>query len=257
MMLSTKSIPIVKVPIKTDQINQSEESKGCQSSTLSFQPEEHHHLMTQAQQLHEQARKRVKQAEQEAEKLYHQAKKEVDRWKEEAIQQGFEQGFQDGHQQGFEQGFEEAKTQAEETYQVELDRLKKEWLSVNEKIATYFQSVTPELIELMVQAVEKLTFQQFTTNPEVFQPLLENMMLSLGKRQRCLIQVSPEKKDQVEAYLPTLNELAPETRVQVIANALLKPTDCLIETEIESIDLTLDTQLEALRGAWLQAVKQG
>lgn len=255
MMLSTKSIPVVPIEANGLYDEISEEGKGCSENTLSFQSDRYHRLLAETKELQNRAKEQLKKAEKEAEELYYQAREEIARWEEEASQRGYEQGFSEGSEKGFEQGLEEGKAQGVLTYQQEVERLKSAWLSVNDQIKTDLEAVGPQLVELMVQAVGKITLQKFQSDYGLLQECLQEMILSLGKRQRCLIQVSPSKVEEVEAFLPQLKELTPDVRLQVLANSSLNEADCLIETELETIDLTLDAQLETLKEVWLQAVK--
>ena len=255
-MLSTKSIPVVPIVPAGGSEQGREEGKGCPENTLSFQSKQYEHLLSQTQQLQMQAQEQLKKAEREAEQLYYQAKQEVARWEEEATAKGFEKGFEEGTSNGFNQGYEAGKSQGIEAYQVEMDKLKTTWLSVNQQITQDLEAIAPQLVDLMVQAVEKITLQHFESTPQLLEACLQDMILSLGKRQRCVIQVAPEKVESIEAYVPTLTELTPGMRVQVLPNVALKPADCLLETELEKIDLTLDAQLETLKEVWKQAVKE-
>ena len=55
MMLSTKSIPVVPIRIKSTSEVGKEEGKGCSDNTLSFQSEHYQQLLNRAQQLQVQA----------------------------------------------------------------------------------------------------------------------------------------------------------------------------------------------------------
>ncbi len=257
MMWSTKSIPVVPIEPRGGSEHSSEMGKGCSKNTLSFQTaQQQQQLLNQAQHLQQQAQAQLKQAQREAEQLYYQAKQDIERWEKEASERGYQEGFEEGTQQGFDQGFEEGRLKGVDAYQAEIEQVKTTWLSVNQQITQELEAIGPQLVELMVQAVEKLTFQEFEAKPELLGACLQEMVSSLGKRQRCLIQVAPSQVETVEEYLPTLQELTPEARIQVLPNAQLTPSDCLLETELEQVDLTLDTQLNTLKDVWMQAVKR-
>lgn len=255
-MLSTKSIPIIKFSSADEDVSRLEEGEGCSNETLSFPSNGVQQTLNQATQLHQQAQERLKKAEQEVEQLYRQAKSEIEVWKEEAKTEGYEAGQQQGRHEGFEQGYQEGLTQGLQAQEIELNRLKNHWFNLNQQITTELELMGPQLVELMIQAVEKITYQQFDQSSGVLENCLQQMLLDIGQRQRCVIQVAPENIEKVQAYLPQLEILNEGGRFQVVPNARLGVADCQFETEMEKIELILDDQLTVLKDAWMQVVKK-
>lgn len=256
MMLSTKSIPIIQFQNQCHLTDKKEEDKGFSEETLSSPSNGVQQALSHATQLQQQAQERLKKAEQEAEQLYRQAKQEIGIWEEEAKKKGYDEGHQKGSKEGYDQGYEEGLRQGLQAQEEELKRLKEHWFSLNQQITNELELMGPQLIELMIQGVEKITHQQFEQPSGVLENCLQQMMLEIGQRQRCVIQVAPENVDRIQAFLPQLEALNGGGRFQVIPNARLEITDCQFETEIEKIELILDDQLTTLKEAWMQVVKK-
>ena len=105
-----------------------------------------------------------------------------------------------------------------------------------------------QLIALATQMAERILNAELSVNPELLAEIVKNAFRSLGEANQVTVRVHP--KD-----LAILQERAQEVAQQLASSAslTLRPDDslmrgdCLIDSDIGSLDAKLSTQLETLK----------
>ncbi|GGC90391.1 putative flagellar assembly protein FliH [Thalassobacillus devorans] len=155
---------------------------------------------------------------------------------EAARKDGFEQGLLEGRNKGFE----EFALNIEKARQV-IDQAKEEYQQI-------IASSETDILDIAVQAAEKVICQQLTHSPESFMSLVKGVIADVQDQPEIIISVHPE---QYSLLLTQKNELesliSSKSKLTIYPHAQLDSYSCLIESPFGRIDASIDSQLTELR----------
>lgn len=192
------------------------------------------------------------QAMAEIEEMKAQAMEEIEQARTEAIEDGRREGYEEGVQKGTKEGYEQGHADGLKSVQEEREKLYHE---AAEKIAMIEQEYQNKIIELEPKFIDTLTgiyehiFQVSLKNSrDLVVHLLGNAMKNIEGNSGFLIHVS---KDDYPFVSMQKKEIIAGTNIQIenvdiIEDATLAKSECMIETENGVFDCSLGTQLEAL-----------
>lgn len=192
------------------------------------------------------------QAMAEIEEMKAQAMAEIEQARMDAMEEGRREGYEEGIQSGTKEGFEQGHADGLKSVQEERDKLYRE---ASEKIAMIEQEYQNKIVELEPKFVDTLTgiyehiFNVSLKNSrDLVVHLLENAMKNIEGNNGFLIHVSKEDYPFVSMQK---KEIIAGTNIQlesvdIIEDATLGKSECMIETGNGVFDCSLGTQLEAL-----------
>lgn len=173
---------------------------------------------------------------------------------EEARRKGYEAGREQGLKQGHDEAFTEFQRQAGEYLERfegligEAEGLKGEIWRANERY----------MIELVFRTAKMVLLRELKTDEQYVLRLARELVDRSGLRDNVHIMVSPQDramigtlKESLEASLGTLKNLTVEVSKEI------SPGGCRIETDWNTIDATIDGQLEAVHQALLGELAAG
>jgi len=161
-----------------------------------------------------------------------------------------EEGRQAGLEEGRLAGREEVDQAAERLLALvqELDRLRAETLA----------EVEEEVVGLVVLAASKIAAREIKTDPRLVVNLIKEAVEGLSRPVRLKIRVNPQDLELVEDYKARLKVERPELqRIELAADAEVPFGGCLVESESETIESTLESRLASLDQVMEQALKGG
>jgi flagellar assembly protein FliH len=189
-----------------------------------------------SQQNQETIRQLLQQANEESERIVNQAKDEAERIRQKAYDEGKTAGFMDGNQKAQEQ----LQQEYQEKYQaLEQDRalLKKQE-----------QELEPRFADVMVSLLGKLTGILCQDQKEVILYLIREAMQNLERTSQIQIKVSHDDLDIVSAQKENLQDsMEQEVPLEIVEDASLLASQCVIETDHQILDCSLDVQLNNLK----------
>lgn len=189
----------------------------------------------------------LEQARREAEALRRAAQEEVELWKRRAWEEGYNRGLEEGRRAGWEAGAAEARALREEAenYRLESKQLLEE---VGKAYRETIAAAQDRLLELALEIAAKIVGRQVELHPETVLDIVRRAVLQVAEGQFYTIYAAPKDAEFLRQHREEiLKELAAEVRLQVVADAGLKPGGCRVETENGFVDATVDTQLEEIR----------
>ena len=173
---------------------------------------------------------------------------------EEAYDKGLELGQQKGYEEGYKKGYEEGKatgqdegrrlleTERDALYQ-EIEHLRAE---NNEQFEAQKNALEPKMLYIIEALVTKLIGIQ-SVSQDTIMYLIKSGMNELDLHGDLVIKVSSFDVDEVLEHKQRIVEgLSEKIDVEILVDQQLEKNECIIETNMGSIDCSLGTQMEAL-----------
>lgn len=173
---------------------------------------------------------------------------------EEAYDKGLELGQQKGYEEGYKKGYEEGKatgqdegrrlleTERDALYQ-EIEHLRAE---NNEQFEAQKKALEPKMLYIIEALVTKLIGIQ-SVSQDTIMYLIKSGMNELDLHGDLVIKVSSFDVDEVlENKQRIVEGLSEKIDVEILVDQQLEKNECIIETNMGSIDCSLGTQMEAL-----------
>lgn len=179
---------------------------------------------------------------------------EIEALKEEGRNQGYEVGFASGKTDGYNLGYEEGKTQAEfdvnqalEAYSKEQDGILSDLKNqLIEEYSGYKLELEPKMLSIIEDLVVKIVGVQQVSKGTIMH-LIKCGLDELELHGDLVIKVSAKDLDYViERRQELTEELSEKIKVEILKDQQLEENECIIETEMGTIDCSLGTQLEGL-----------
>ena len=169
------------------------------------------------------AKQLIAQAEKEAQKIIADAKAAYEAEKA--------RGYQDGSEEG-------KATQAEKMMDTMIE-------SVH-----YFSAVEAKLVDIVMSATQKILSGY--DDIELAEGIVRQALNKVRNESKITLRVCPQHADEVRAHLKEITaNYANIGFIDVVADDHIAATACKVETEMGSVDTSVDLQLKALRTALL------
>ena len=194
----------------------------------------------------------LQQAQEEIETMKAQALAEIEEARTQIIeeakkmgyQEGFEQGQKEGYEQGHEEGLESVAKEREEALRDASIRI----AQVEEEYQKKLDELEPQFIDTLTGIYEHIFHVSLKNSRDLIVYLIANTMRNLEGSSGYLIHVSKEdypfvsmqKKELVKGTGISVDD------IDILEDATLARSECMIETGNGVFDCGLGTQLEAL-----------
>lgn len=183
----------------------------------------------------EKASEILEQANDEAEMIIEQAKQEAERIKSDAFSMAKASGYEEGKQQAKQEG---------QRLQYEYDVKAKQLQSHYEEL---LKSAEPEVVKLVSSLVQKITGIVVEDKEEVILYLVQNSIKNMERSNEYTIRISKDDFEYVaERKDIILEALGREVSIYFTEDLNLLKNQCLIETDMQVINCSLDIQLNNL-----------
>lgn len=179
---------------------------------------------------------------QERERRLKEVEEEIIQLKEDAYKETYEIAYKEGYQIGVQ----EAKQVVSNETMKYIDDLKNDCFELQNESRKYIDSLTDELVNVIKQSVEKVTFQLINDPETSILPLVKDQLKEINTRQQIFIRVHPDCYEEIKNQEDQLKELCNNGKLYIISDLNLTPFGCVLETENEMIDLQLDKQFITL-----------
>lgn len=175
--------------------------------------------------------------------------------KEEGFSTGYEEGQKTGHDEGFKQGhiegIDKGLTEGKET----IDTLANNWQSMVEQLhqplKVVEKNVEQQLLQLVVQLTEAVTYQEAKTNPDILFDAIDKGMKALPSQEaQTQILLNPDDIMLVEQQFTA--EYISEQGWRLLPSPQLPKGSCQIENSTSNIDLSIKTRLTDVLESFLQ-----
>lgn len=168
--------------------------------------------------------------------------------------QGFETGFQEAAEKGYEEGYQNGTLTAQNEFQDKFNALESELQvkydrmqsDLRSELEAERNSLEPQMLSLIERLVHKIIgVESLNQNTILF--LIKAGLSEIELHGDLIIKVSHEDIDYVIENKAFLSEnLSEKINIEILKDLQLEKNECVIETDMGTIDCSLGTQMEAL-----------
>lgn len=158
------------------------------------------------------------------------------------------------------------KQKAQEDYEAEKKRgFKEGMLEGKEKISEHMvtsvattvqqlESFEGEVIEIVMNAVKRIIGELDDT--ERISRVVKKALAVVRNQKKIILRVHPKDSERLQKQLDTILEDFPGIAfLDITPDSRMKEGDCMLETDIGSVDARIAVQLEAIKKSLINAVK--
>jgi flagellar assembly protein FliH len=186
----------------------------------------------------------VNDASEKAQTMLDSARQEADRIKKDAYDMAFKRGYNEGLKKGTEDGLhrvEGIRKEAEDVLK-EAHRVSREYISRQKG----------EIVNLALDIAAKIIGCQVDLNDDSVTRIVTNSIENAVMRGQVTIKVNPMDYPFIDNMKDELSKYAGEKCIiNIIRDSAIKRGGCRLDTDISSVDATIDTQLEKIKEALL------
>jgi flagellar assembly protein FliH len=208
----------------------------------------------------QQAAEIVASAEQKAHALELETSDKINQWwtdNENKLEAMTEEAKERGYQEGFEWGKMEAEEQIQREYSTKTEQIQQLLLQAYEQKQEIISEAEPFLLELSTVIAEQIVRQELEGAPEKFVELIKQHILRFKEKESITVCVHPGDFDFIQAQRSQLISVVNgETEIKIIPDHSVSPKGCIIRTAFGSVDARIDTQIEEIKKAILEARRE-
>jgi type III secretion system HrpE/YscL family protein len=122
-------------------------------------------------------------------------------------------------------------------------------LALAEERELALAAIEPQAVELALLAAKRVIGQELQHTPELVAQMVAPLIQRLRRAQSVSLRVHPDDRAALEASLASLRAASSAGTLRIETDPSLSRGDCVLHSEIGSLDARVDTQLAALRRA--------
>ena len=177
-------------------------------------------------------------AEADLQNLKLQMQQEMDIKAEELYKEAFDKGYNEGYEKA-ELDCEQMRKEAQQIVEQ----------AEEEKVAT-INNLEPEIIKFIIDTTQNILTDSFQFNPSVISLLIKKGLCSIKEVKNLKIFLSEKNYNFVEKNKFKILEVdTDKNNIEIIKDISLKDTDCIIETDIGTINCNIDEQMSSIKEA--------
>jgi flagellar assembly protein FliH len=119
---------------------------------------------------------------------------------------------------------------------------------------TYFQRVEAEVVGLAVAIARKILHREAQVDPLLLAGVVRVGLDNVGTGTRVRLRVHPDQVQAWKAFFAQQNDL--QALPELIGDPTLGTGHCMLETELGSTDLTLESQLKEIEQGFFDLLAQ-
>ncbi len=127
-----------------------------------------------------------------------------------------------------------------------LGELRAEW-------EVLFTDLTRTTLDLALLVAERILRRELDLDPSVVERVVHNALWKIPQARRLHVRVNPDDADRLQSDPELLKDLRID---EVVADRRVQRGGCLIEVEGQTLDGTIDGQLEQVRAAMDKALEE-
>jgi len=208
----------------------------------------------------QQAAEIIDKAQQKAQAIELEASEKINQWWTETegeFETVAQKAMERGYQEGFDQGKKEAEEQIQRTYIEKTEQIQHLLLQAYEDKQTIIAEAEPFLLELSTVIAEQIVKQELEASPEKFIELIKQHILRVKEKDSITVCVHPDDFEFIQAQRShLLSVVNGETEIKIIPDHSVSPKGCIIRTAYGSVDARIDTQIEEIKKAILEARRE-
>jgi type III secretion protein L len=128
-------------------------------------------------------------------------------------------------------------------------------VSVAAKRMESFEKFEESIVNIVMRSVKRIIGEM--DNAQRLRAIVHNALSAVRNQKGVVVRVNPEQAQAVRESIDKMTKGSDDTPfVEIVADGRLQPNDCIIETEIGTVDASLDIQLKAIEKSLQKYVMQ-
>ncbi len=158
-----------------------------------------------------------------------------------------------GEQRAYEAGFREAESrlrgELEKLLEAERTRITKAIGEFGREKQSYYQRVETEVVSLSLSIARKILHREVQIDPMLMAGMVRVALEKISTGSSVKLRVPP---GEVSRWIDLLeNQEGLEPKPEVVADAAIAPGECLLETEVGTTELSIETQIKEIENGFL------
>lgn len=232
--------------VNDEQIPETESGEAIDNSYFHRANEQANAIIEQAEQI---AREKEAHAEEKIKQWWQENKSELEVVKIDATHQGYEEGYIKGKL--------EAESEIRQAYEEKFIQVQQIIDQAYHEKAAIIAEAEPFLLELSTAIATQIVRQELTSQPEKFVELIQQHILRFKEKEYITICVHPDDFDYIQTQRAHLISVVNGgTEIKIIPEHSVTAKGVVIRTAYGSIDARIDTQIEEIKKALLEAGRE-
>jgi len=174
--------------------------------------------------------------------------------RKQGYEDGLKQGYEKGHQQGFETGHKSGYEESQHLLQKQVSELNGLLEALAEPFKQLDDEVEQQLIKLVIAIARQIIRREIKLDPgQIVAVIREAVNVLPLASQKITLNLHPEDAELVRSILK-LDENPPPWRLQ--DNPLITRGGCTVETEVSTVDASLEKRLSSVIATMLGDERQ-
>ena len=220
-------------PLDAEGSSEDDFVNGISAEVVEVEPE------VSVQQILEDANKEAEEillnARREAEQIRSAAAEEADGIRKEAHKNGYEEGLLEK-----EQALADKETSISQIILEKEEELKADYLDK-------MSHMESDIVDAVISVFQHVFEVEFENKREILFSLVKNTLLNIEPGKSFRIRINEENHEFLEEHLESIRQrIGKDIGIEIINDASLKMTDCLIETDFGVFDCGIDREMDNL-----------
>lgn len=202
----------------------------------------------------------VERAQRQAQAIELETTEKIKQWwneNEEKLESMSKEAFEQGYEDGIIQGKEQAESLVQKEYEAKIHQAEALLEQGFEEKGAIIAEAEPFLLEMSTVIAEQIVKQELTHSPEKFVDLIQQHILRFKEKDSITICVHPDDFDFIQTQRGHLVSVVNgETEIKIIPDHSVTAKGCIIRTAYGSVDARIDTQIEEIKKAILDARRE-
>lgn len=162
----------------------------------------------------------------------------------------------------FQAGYKAGQEASARDTQKKIDSISKTFIEGLDSIASLKANILAEaehgIIQLVIAIAEKLIHRELQQHPDTIVPIIKEAINNLRNRENMIIRIHPSDHAMLEQHDSELLKYIGETAdanhsspIRIEIDSSLAPGGCIIETDINLIDISLESRIESIKSMFI------
>jgi len=186
----------------------------------------------------------IKEARLEADRLLEEARAEAERRSDAIAEEAWQRGYAEGN---------EAAAEQNRAILAEAEQIRNEAI---EEYEAMMNSMEADMVALVLDVSRKAVAGELAINRNVIIQLVRDALPNCSNKNGAILKVCPEYADYLAEHLSELQaEVEGADELTIKPDSTLKPGDCIIETQLGSVDAGTSTKLDKIEAAFREELE--
>ncbi len=160
-------------------------------------------------------------------------------------------------QSGYTKGFAEGEERSRAAFEKKLSDLRASLAETirefGEKRESYFQSVESEVVQLALSIARKILHREAQIDPLLLTGIVRVALDSLNEGTQVRLLANPQEVPFWRSYFEEVTQIG--RRPEIIGDSSLESGCCVLETELGSTRISLETQIKEIEQGFLDLLE--